>query len=135
MCILNRLGSHYPNLRWFSRISLSILFPLSLWIALIPIDQYVPSTAFSDKILHFLVFFGFSVLLHIALQKPQSFWYKNGLPLIGYGFLIEILQSFTQYRFFSIWDGLADALGIIMFWIILKLCQRTTLNESLIINK
>jgi VanZ family protein len=128
MCILTRLGTYYPALQWVSRIGLIILFPLSLWIALIPIDQYVPSTAFSDKILHFLVFFGFSLLLHLAQHQTPHFWYTNGLPLIAYGFLIEILQSFSLYRSFSILDGIADAIGVIAFWLILRKFMRDKLQ-------
>ena len=134
MCILNQLGRHYPSLQWLSRIGLTILFPLSLWVALMPIDHYLPNVAFSDKILHFLVFLGFSILLYIALHpahvsgdKYGSYkraGYQQGLPLIGYGVLIEILQSFTSYRSFSLWDALADALGVMAFWIVLILYQR-----------
>jgi len=123
MCILNQLGSRYPSIQWLTRIGLSILFPLSLWIALIPIDQYVPNVAFSDKVLHFLVFFGFSLLLQIAYPQTQNFWYKNGLPLIAYGTLIEIFQAFSPYRSFSIGDGIADACGVIAFWTFLLICR------------
>ncbi len=129
MCIVTQLGLKYPLIQKISRISLLILFPLSLWIALIPIDKYVPQFALSDKILHTLVFFGFSFLLQLAYQKHHHFWLKNGLPLITYGFLIEIFQSLTPYRFFSIWDGVADMLGVIIFWAIWLKCKKTHVYE------
>jgi VanZ family protein len=106
------------SMQWGARITLSILFPLSLWLALIPVDQYVPSAIFSDKILHFVVFFGFAVLLDMA-RPTKQFWLQYGLPLIVYGAVIEVLQSFSIYRSFSVWDGVADAAGVVVFWLIL----------------
>ena len=122
MCIFNKQWySHYLT-RIASSILLLILLPLSLWVALMPLDHYVFTITFSDKVLHFVVFFGFALLADIALIN-KSFWSWYGLPLIAYGALIEILQSFTPYRSFSTWDWLADLMGVVIVYLILVKCK------------
>lgn len=105
--------------RFTASILLFILYPLSLWLALKPLDHYVFSITLNDKIVHFIVFLGFAVLMDIALAN-KNYWLWVGLPLIAYGALIEVLQSFTPYRSFSFWDWVADSLGVFALWWIIK---------------
>ena len=125
MCILNQAWYLHSLTRVISTILLFILLPLSLWVALIPLDHIVDPAVVSDKVLHFSAFFGFAVLIDAAF-KPVDFWFKSGLPLAAYGAVIEILQSFTPYRSFSGWDCVADIAGVMVFYLILIKCKKCT---------
>ena len=105
--------------RLTATLLLLILFPLSLKVALMPLDHYVFHITFMDKLMHFAVFLGFAVLMDIVLVN-KNYWLWIGSPLIAYGALIEILQSFTPYRSFSFLDWLADGLGVFALWWIVK---------------
>lgn len=86
-------------------------------ISLMPVQQNVAQSV-NDKFAHFLSFFVFMFLYYHSW--PGSL--KTGVILLaGYGMLIEIMQSFTEYRMFSMADWLADATGIaaclaILYW-------------------
>lgn len=124
MFIFNQEWYSHSLTRLIASILLLILLPLSLWVALMPLDHYVFTITFSDKVLHFLAFFGFSVLADIALIKKE-FWVWKGIPLVFYGALIEILQSFTPFRSFSVWDWIADIAGVVVFYLILVKSKNT----------
>ena len=118
MCILNQAWYSHSLTRTIAAILLLILLPVSLWVALIPLDHITVPAIFTDKVLHFAAFFGFSVFIDAAF-KPRKFWMWSGFPLIAYGALIEILQSYTPYRSFSVWDWVADVVGVMIFFLIL----------------
>lgn len=76
-----------------------------------------------DKIVHALVFCGFAFLLDIA--SSRSFWFWKVPLLLFYGGSIEILQALTPWRSLSITDFVADATGILLYWLLWKkLLQR-----------
>ncbi|MBE2985042.1 VanZ family protein [Campylobacter sp. RM9344] len=64
---------------------------------------------FWDKTNHILAFFVLYVLLNLAFEL--KFWYKFVL-LLAYGIQIELVQSLLPNRFFSLFDVLADSVGI-----------------------
>lgn len=64
-----------------------------------------------DKLHHFGAFGIMSALWYWA--KPQQTW-SVVIGLIAYGFFIEVWQHVLPIgRTFDLWDGLADALGVI----------------------
>ena len=123
MCIFDKSWYTHSLTRLTALILLVILLPVSLWVALIPLDNIVDPAVISDKILHFVAFFGFAVLID-ASMKPANYWFWSGWPLVAYGALIEILQSFTPYRSFSGWDWVADIVGVVSFYLILISCKK-----------
>ena len=90
-----------------------------VWVATRNIE-FPEQFDFNDKIKHFIVFFGFSVLMDLASER-RPFWFWKGLPLLSYGILIEIMQYFTPEREFSFLDMLADLAGIIVYFLIKSL--------------
>lgn len=71
-----------------------------------------------DKVVHALVFMGFAFMLDIATQR--SFWLWKLPLLLFYGAGIEILQALTPWRSFSIADFTADAIGVLLYWLLWK---------------
>ncbi|VCU71660.1 VanZ like family protein [Pigmentiphaga humi] len=72
----------------------------------------LPTTGW-DKTNHLLAFSVLTVLVRFAY--PGRAW-PYLLGLLGYGALIEILQSFTRYRSADWTDIAADAVGILLGW-------------------
>ncbi|HPE58867.1 MAG: VanZ family protein [Thiothrix sp.] len=93
----------------------AFLLLLGLAVALAPAD-YMEELGFdlADKLMHLTAFFGFGFLLGRATE--QDFWRWQFPVLLAYGALIEILQSFTPWRSFSVADFLADGLGVLLYW-------------------
>lgn len=73
----------------------------------------------NDKLIHGVVFFGFSILVDLSSRR-QPFWLWKGLPLLLYGMVIEIMQYFTPERNFSLVDWWADVLGILLYFLLKK---------------
>jgi VanZ family protein len=68
-----------------------------------------------DSILHFLSFALLAWLLCLGYKRS----FRHPFPIFKivslsflYGLLIELIQKFLPYRSFSLWDLLADGLGI-----------------------
>jgi len=71
----------------------------------------------NDKVIHIIVFFGFAVLIDLAISR-HPFWLWKGLPLLIYGAIIEVMQYFSPDRSFSLLDWLADFTGILLYFLI-----------------
>jgi len=65
-----------------------------------------------DKANHFMAFFVLYILLSLA-YKELSIPFKT-VVLLAFGMQIEIVQSFIDGRYFSMFDVFADAIGIIL---------------------
>lgn len=74
------------------------------------------SLQLNDKFIHLIVFFGFALIID-TVSSREPFWLWKALPLIIYGFGIEVLQYFSPDRSFSLLDGLADASGVLLYWL------------------
>jgi len=79
------------------------------WLALTPKDQ-LPPIHLWDKASHVLAFATLATLA--GRSWPTVKLRQLGIPLLAYGFLIEMLQLWIPGREFSWLDLLADALGI-----------------------
>ncbi len=73
-----------------------------------------------DKLGHFVVFFILAWLLNRASSSYKK-RIRNVIALLLFGIFIEIAQGFTTYRSPSLYDVLADFLGIMAFQISLSL--------------
>ena len=80
-----------------------------LTLSLLPSPPDLPDTGW-DKTNHFLAFAILYLLGHRAYAKPRHQFF--GLML--YGGLIELLQSFTAYRYAEWEDIAADVAGLIV---------------------
>ncbi|NRA82320.1 MAG: VanZ family protein [Gammaproteobacteria bacterium] len=76
--------------------------------------------AHSDKYGHIMVFFTLAMLLNrfSALRIKLQI-----LLLTGFGISVEIVQSFIPYRSGSVDDVVADILGLLLFYGLLKLIE------------
>lgn len=95
-----------------------ILLGLGLVLALIPSPD-TGEIQVNDKFVHATAFFAYALLLDMASNK--SFWRFQVPILLGYGALIEILQSFTPWRMFSLLDFVADAAGLVIYWLLFRI--------------
>ena len=90
-----------------------------LKVALMPSDL-PESLDVSDKVIHFVVFFGFTFLADIVSSRGP-FWLWKVVPVALYGVGTEILQLFSPDRSFSLGDILADFCGIATYWCLKQL--------------
>lgn len=85
-------------------------------VALLPISGLETHNA--DKVMHILSFFGFAALLDLV--SLRSFWHWKVPLLLSYGAFIEIAQALTPWRSFSVADFVADAIGVLLYWLLWK---------------
>lgn len=88
-----------------------------LLLSLLPGGADLPSTGW-DKTNHALAFFVLALLGFRAFAGRASAVLAG---LLAYGALIELLQSFTSYRFAEWGDLLGDALGLLLAWTLMQL--------------
>ena len=86
------------------------------WVATRTLD-FPETMELNDKIIHIIVFFGFAVLMDLAISR-HPFWLWKGLPLLVYGAIIEIMQYYSPDRSFSLLDWAADFFGILLYFMI-----------------
>lgn len=117
-----KMLTHYFNLAPHQRRRLMHLFivmlVIGLVVALLPSPDKVGITL-NDKVMHIFSFFAYAALFDMA--STRSFWRFQVPILLGYGALIEILQSFTTWRSFSLLDFVADASGLLLYWLLFRL--------------
>lgn len=106
-----------PQRRLLMRLFL-LLLGLGLVLALIPSPD-TGEIQVNDKLMHATAFFAYAVLLDMASSK--DFWRFQVPILLGYGALIEVLQSFTPWRMFSLLDFVADAVGLVVYWLLFRM--------------
>ncbi|WP_153764583.1 VanZ family protein [Endozoicomonas sp. OPT23] len=120
--IKRRILKHYFNL---SRFGLGLALITITILALLPIDQ-APLPKISDKIQHLTAFFTLAFLLDCSFPK-SSFQFPKILTLAGYGLLIEMLQWFSGYRFFSLLDVVADLSGVVIYIALIPILRKIPL--------
>ena len=102
------------------------------WILLFTLTslptQSVPAVGVSDKVEHFLAYFGLSFLLYMALlfQKKSKFFKKYALLItlsisFIYGIIDEVHQLLIPGRSCEFNDFIADLLGAIFGLIVIKI--------------
>jgi len=99
-----------------TRMVVITLMLLGIWVATEKLE-FPPDVNINDKLIHIVVFFGFAVLVDLSSSR-KPFWLWKGLPLLGYGIAIEIMQYFTPFRSFSVMDMIADFAGILIYFVL-----------------
>lgn len=91
----------------------------------------MPPTELSDKIQHFLAFFGLGFLLNLALYFEQKYPLLNRYPALftfiagaAYAALDEIHQKFIPGRMCDILDWVADVIGLTIGIILINILIR-----------
>lgn len=84
-------------------------------VALLPGPAAAPFS-YNDKAMHALGFMGFMVWFCGLVRPRHTVWVA--LALLGYGVLMEWLQSFTTVRQADVFDLVADAAGILLGWLL-----------------
>lgn len=106
-----------------------ILFPLALAVSLYEAtsrsSELLPFGN-GDKVLHLLAFFTLAILDDFAFPG-RGFGFRKMLPLVFYGILIEIIQSFLPYRSCDIMDLLADCGGLALYVLLIPVLKRMPL--------
>lgn len=107
--VCNQIG-----FKFFLFLSLALV----TWQALSPVQEGQPAII-NDKVAHLLVFFVLSFIADHAYSLSR-FTFTKAASLLSYGLFIEIMQLFVPTRHFSWLDLLADAAGILLFFVIYR---------------
>jgi VanZ family protein len=91
-------------------IALATAIVTILYFALTPVEHKIVEDI-NDKLNHLLAFAVLAFLADYSFPRTRLSLIKI-LALLGFGFLIEVLQYFLPYREFSLYDLLADGIGI-----------------------
>ena len=83
----------------------------------------------SDKILHGLAFFTLAFLLDFAFPRSR-FGLSKIILLIGYGILIEVVQSFLPFRSADVADLMADTVGVCTYMVSIPLLRRFSFYQA-----
>jgi glycopeptide antibiotics resistance protein len=116
------IKTHYFTL---ARIGLASALIVILFIALLPLDK-APLPGISDKIQHLAAFLTLSFLVDTSFPRSQFNRWKVA-ALMGYGLLIELLQLQTDYRFVTLSDLLANASGLVLYYLSIPLLKKLPL--------
>lgn len=116
------------NTRNFRLLLIAALIVIS-YLAFTPQNTPIVENL-NDKLSHVLAFIVLAFL--IDFSWPQLPWKLNKIiPLLGYGLLIEVVQSFLPHRMFSLWDMAADTLGVLIYPLLLPLLLRNQILKAL----
>lgn len=106
---------------------LYFLMTAIMLLALIP-PPALPQAPGSDKFQHAVAFCFLTVLLQ--LSHPGLARIKGALIMVGYGCLMEFLQSLTSYRSPEFADLLADTVGIAAAQWVLQIVRSVCKSRS-----
>ncbi len=106
------------------RLGLVLALLLATWLALTPSAPSMPGQ--SDKLGHLLAFLALAFLADFSFPQ-RGFDAGKFLPLLGYGLVLELLQSTLPHRYASMADLLADAAGLALYALLLPLLRRQPL--------
>ena len=101
---------------WVWRVLFVILLGVATTLALLP-DDGVPGPPHADKLQHILGFVALTIVALLAF--PRGGRVAPALGLLAYGGLIEVLQSVTETRHAEWADLGADALGILLAYVMM----------------
>jgi VanZ family protein len=111
---------HHPHTLF--RYLLLLALALITYLAFTPLPFPIASNL-NDKFSHLIAFLCLALLADFSW--PDSPWnLPKFLSLSGYGLFIESVQAMLPYRDFSLWDLLADNIGLAGYGLIWPLLQR-----------
>ena len=96
------------------QLMLGLALLIATWAALTPQPMALPDVPLVDKWAHLLTYLVLAFLLD-ASWPVSGFDWRKWLFLLGYGLMIELIQSQIPNRFFSIGDLFANAGGIALY--------------------
>lgn len=80
-------------------------------------SSVIPDIEHVDKLYHFILY-GIFTLLAFRISKTKTFFYIICIGIVAYSGLMEIGQSFVPNRSMSLYDFLANSIGVILMSII-----------------
>ena len=121
------IWANYKQIAWYVLLAVILV---TLIMSLLPLGQLgVPRLRWfrlpigGDKIAHFFAFMVIAAC-YDAFYYSTDFNFKKAFTVTCYGVLIEGLQSLTSYRYFSLWDIVADVCGVFAYWACIPIFQR-----------
>ena len=102
------------------RCAFILALAFTTYIALVNLSTLPVQIHIWDKLQHIAAFVVLSFLLDHSFPRYRSrrtLHPAQTLFLLGYGIAIEWAQSYIPYRDCSVYDVLADATGLFMYWI------------------
>jgi len=106
----------------YYRVSLFLSLVVITYLATTALEFTVVSSIY-DKINHFLAFLVLALLVDFSF--PNSRFNTNKIfLLLGYGLSLEIIQYFLPHRMFSLFDIVADSLGLLAYAILIPFIKR-----------
>ena len=106
------------------RLLLGLALVIATWLALTPKPVALPDIALADKWAHLLTYVVLAFLVD-ASWPEQDFGWRKWTFLLGYGVLIEMIQSQIPNRFFSLGDIAANAAGFAVYAFALQRALRS----------
>ncbi|MCU4675319.1 VanZ family protein [Catenovulum sp. 2E275] len=108
---------HFMQNIWLYRGLAAIAYIIATFLFFSPIDPNGGSLfPHFDKFAHCIVFFGLTGLTEFSFNKQSK---RIVIALLCYGALVEILQGAFFNRQASFYDLVADASGILLFYLLL----------------
>lgn len=104
------------------RVILCIALVVITYLAITPSEQ-PPVFSISDKLNHLVAFWTLGLLLDFSFPESGYSIYKIMILLL-YGLGIEITQAFLPFRFFSLFDVIADLVGLLSYGISIPLLRK-----------
>ena len=109
---------------WLGLGVLGIVFLAIL--CLLPTSN-LPKVSVNDKLVHFSAYFIIGAWFSGIIKRKNYLVF--GIVLLGFSYLIEVLQGLSKYRSFEWQDLLANGLGIAValllgFWFLHLWCQK-----------
>jgi len=92
-------------------------------------QEFVSSAIFDwwDKAQHAVAF---GVLMLIGFVAYPMYFWRAVISLILYGAVIEIIQSWTDWRQGDVLDTVADAVGVLLMGLLIKIYQSCKAQQS-----
>ncbi|MEN8133587.1 MAG: VanZ family protein [Pseudomonadota bacterium] len=113
---------------YFFRLMFAVTLVTVLVLGTLPMGHSLILNV-NDKLGHFMAFYACALLIDFSFPYSR-FGLKKVLPLLGYGLLIEIIQLYLSYRYFSLYDLLADAAGLLAYGLSIPLIRHLPLLKG-----
>ncbi len=112
--------SFYQRIKeYFLKSIFHIYIIILIGLSVYPLGNQIPT---NDKFNHLIGFCVYIVLFKLAYPKMNSLFLL--ISGIGLGILIEIIQSFVPYRQTEFLDVVADTVGLIIGFVLIKLWNK-----------
>lgn len=95
------------------RVALVVTLVVTMYLATTQ-QEFPVLDSINDKVKHALAFYVLAFLADYSTPKVK-FNLNKGLTILSYGLLIEVVQYFLPYRESSLFDLMADGIGIAIY--------------------